>query len=169
MVILPDWKVWAHHTWKGDNSIQERHLVHELWTFSLITGNGNTTSTTLRQCYQSIYDFQAVHFQLGMVAHSCNPAAGKLGLVDGVRSGYLSFIVLCRSGVRIKLGVNMVVSAEARATRLSKEGRTGPGRRRSRQKSPRQAVVGSRPWIVGGGQPVQENWTQSFSPNFCSL
>ena len=57
--------------------------------------------------------------QLGPVARFCNPAAGKLGLVDGVRSGYLSVVVLCRSGVRAKLGVNMVASAEARATRLS--------------------------------------------------
>ena len=33
-------------------------------------------------------------------------------------------IALCRSGVRAKPGVDMVGPAEARTTRLSKEGRT---------------------------------------------
>ena len=80
--------------------------------------------------------------QLGVVAHSCNPATGKLELVDGLRSGVLLMAALCRSGVRTKPGVNMASSAEARLIRLSKEGRTGPGRKRSRQESPRSAVVG---------------------------
>ena len=65
--------------------------------------------------------------------------------MDGLRLGLLLVTALCRSGVRTKPGVNMVVTAEAIATRLSKEGRTGPGRKRSRQKSPRSAVVGTRP------------------------
>ena len=65
--------------------------------------------------------------------------------MDGLSLGFLLVTALCRSGVRTKPGVNMVVSTEVNATRLSKEGRTGPGRKRSRQKSPRSAVVGSRP------------------------
>ena len=62
--------------------------------------------------------------------------------MDGLRSGYLLVTALCRSGVRTKPGVDMVVSAEARASRSSKEGRTGPGQKCSRQKFPRWAVVG---------------------------
>ena len=64
--------------------------------------------------------------------------------MDGLRSGVLLGVVLCRSGVRTKLGINMVTSRELRVSRLSKEGRTGPGRKRSRQKSSCRAVVGSR-------------------------
>lgn len=75
-------------------------------------------------------------YQLGLLAQSCNPATGRLELVDGVRLGVLPLIVLCRSGVRIKLGINMVVQGEPRASRLSKEGRKGPGQKCSRQKSP---------------------------------
>ena len=93
---------------------------------------------------------------------SYNPTTWRPGLVDGLRSGSLLVIGLCRSGVRTKLGVDMVVSAEARITRLSKEGWTGPGRRRSRPKSPRQAVVGSRLWIGSGWQPDQNSETQAF-------
>ena len=85
---------------------------------------------------------EATLCQLGVVACSCNPATGRLELVDGLRSGYLLVAALCRSGVRTKPGVDMVGLAEARPTRLSKEGRTGPGRKRSRQKFPRSAVVG---------------------------
>ena len=76
------------------------------------------------------------------MTRSCNPVSGKLGLVDGLRLGYLLAVTLCRSGVHTKPGVNMVGPAEARLSRLSKAGRTGPGRKRSRQKSPRSAVVG---------------------------
>ena len=57
-------------------------------------------------------------------------------VMDGVRLGVLSLIVLCRSSVRIKLGINMVVQGEPRASRLSKEGQIGPGQKCSRQKSP---------------------------------
>ena len=59
--------------------------------------------------------------------YSCNPATWRPGLVDGLRLGYLLVFALCRSGVHTKPGVDMVVPAEARAPRLSKEGRTGPG------------------------------------------
>ena len=63
-----------------------------------------------------------------------------------LRAGFLSVVVLCRSGVRTKLGINMGASPEGRVSRLSKEGCTGPGQKCSRQKSPcpALAVVGSR-------------------------
>ena len=48
----------------------------------------------------------------------------------------------CRSGVHTKLGVNMVYLGEPSSTRLNKEERTGPGWKHSRQKFPRQTVVG---------------------------
>jgi hypothetical protein len=79
------------------------------------------------------------------MACSCNPATWRLRWVDGLRSGPLRRVVLCRSGVRTKPGINMVGWEESRPARLSKEGRIGPGRERSRQKSPCRAVVGSRP------------------------
>ena len=56
--------------------------------------------------------------------------------MDGLRTGSLSVIALCRMGVHAKLGVNMVCSGEPRLTRLSKESRTGPGWKHSRQKTP---------------------------------
>ena len=93
-------------------------------------------------CFKVIVSFKHTHLLLGGVASSCNPATGRLGMVDGLSSGSLLVTALCRSGVRTKPGVNMVGPAEARLPRLSKEGRTGPGRKRSRQKSPRSAVVG---------------------------
>jgi len=52
-------------------------------------------------------------------------------------------IVLCRSGVRPKPAVNMMNTEESEFSRLAKEERTGPGWKRSRQKLPRQTVVGS--------------------------
>ena len=64
--------------------------------------------------------------------------------MDRLRLGVLFVVVLWRSGVRIKLGIDMVGSAEARTTRLTKEGRTGPGWKHSRQKSPCGAVMGLR-------------------------
>ena len=89
-----------------------------------------------------IMDKLTAHNRLGLLARSCNPATGRPELMDGVRLGVLSLIVLCRSGVRIKLGINMVVQGEPRASRLSKEGQNGPGQKCSRQKSPCWAVVG---------------------------
>jgi hypothetical protein len=83
-------------------------------------------------------------FRLGVVACSCNPATWRPGSLDGLRAGALLLGALCRSGVRAKLGINMVPSGEPRGSRLSKEGRTGPGWKHSRQKSPCRAVVGSR-------------------------
>uniref|UniRef100_A0A0L8HPT1 Uncharacterized protein n=1 Tax=Octopus bimaculoides TaxID=37653 RepID=A0A0L8HPT1_OCTBM len=58
--------------------------------------------------------------------------------------GVLVIGLLWRSGVRAKFGINMVLERELIRTSLSKEGRFGPGRKRSRQKAPCRAVVGSR-------------------------
>ena len=77
-----------------------------------------------------------------MVAHVCNPATWRLGLLNGLRAGFLEVVVLCRSGVRAKFGVNMVNKEESEFSRLVKEERTGPGWKHSRQKLPRQTVVG---------------------------
>ncbi|GBM57894.1 hypothetical protein AVEN_52405-1 [Araneus ventricosus] len=63
-------------------------------------------------------------------------------LSDGVRLGALSSASPCRSGVRAKHGVDMVGLGEPGPTRSSKAERTGPGRKRSRQKLPHGAVVG---------------------------
>ena len=81
-------------------------------------------------------------FQPGVVAHACNPAAWRLGCLNGLRSGFLGAVVLCRSGVRAKFGVNMGNTEESAFSRLVKEERTGPGWKHSRQKLPRQTVVG---------------------------
>ena len=63
-------------------------------------------------------------------------------MVDGLRAGVLLQAYLCRLGVRTKHGVNMGTLGELRVTRLSKEKRTGPGWKHSRQKLPHGAVVG---------------------------
>ena len=44
--------------------------------------------------------------QPGGVAHACNPATWTLGSLNGLRVGFLGAVVLCRSGVRAKFGVN---------------------------------------------------------------
>ena len=67
---------------------------------------------------------------------------GRLGSEDGLRLGALLVAHLCRSGVHTKPCVDMVSLAEVGVPRLTKEGRKGPGRKRSRQNSPRGAVVG---------------------------
>ena len=80
--------------------------------------------------------------QPGVVAHACNPVTWRLGSLNGLRAGFLRVVVLCRSGVRAKFGVNMVNTGESEFSRLVKEERTGPGWKQSRQKLPRQSVVG---------------------------
>jgi len=69
---------------------------------------------------------------------------GRLSLAERLSSGALSCSALCRSGVRTKFGIDMVLLGEPGATRSSKEGCTGPGRKRSRSKPPCRSVVGSR-------------------------
>jgi len=53
---------------------------------------------------------------------SCNPATWRLSGADGLRPGVLRRVVLCRSGVRTKPGINMVTLGELDFTRLSNEG-----------------------------------------------
>ena len=103
-----------------------------------------------------------IFYRLGVVACSCDPATWRPELVDGVRAGVLLSGDLCWAGVRTKIGINMGTPRELSVTRLSKEGRKGPGRKRSRQKSPCRSVVGSRLWIGTCQQPVQYNWTRFF-------
>ncbi|CAH1779999.1 unnamed protein product, partial [Owenia fusiformis] len=81
---------------------------------------------------------------ISYLGNTLNCFTWRLGLWNGLRAGVLLVGALCRSGVRTKLGINMVTPGEPRVPRLSKEGRTGPGRKRSRQKSSCRAVVGSR-------------------------
>ncbi|KAI9544173.1 hypothetical protein NQZ68_005224 [Dissostichus eleginoides] len=69
---------------------------------------------------------------------------GRLRLAKRLSSGDLSCSGLCRSGVRTKFGIDMVLLGELGTTRSSKEGCIGPGRRRSRPKPPCRSVVGSR-------------------------
>ena len=76
------------------------------------------------------------------MAHACNLAAGRLGCLDGLRSGFLGVVVLCRSDVHAKFGVNMGSMEESALSRLVEEERTGRGWKHSRQKLPRQIVVG---------------------------
>ena len=76
------------------------------------------------------------------MAHACNLATKRLGWLVGLRSGFLGAVALYRSGVRTKFGVNMGSREESRLPRLVKEERTGPGWKHSRQKLPRQTVVG---------------------------
>ena len=95
--------------------------------------------------------YKSVNFphsiRLGVVACSCDPATWRPESVDGVRAGVLLSGDLCWAGVRTKIGINMGTPRELGVTRLSKEGRTGPGWKHSRQKSPCRSVVGSRLWI----------------------
>jgi len=83
----------------------------------------------------------------GYVAHTCNPATGRLDRVAGSRPGVLLDRRLRRTGVRTKSSIDMVQSEESGGSRLSKEERTGPGGKPSSQKFPYWAVVGSRQWV----------------------
>ena len=65
--------------------------------------------------------------QPGVVAHACNPVTWRLESLNGLRAGFLGVVVLCRSGVRAKFGVNMVNTEESEFSRLVKEERTGSG------------------------------------------
>ena len=103
---------------------------------STFTSGGQSRLTTI-----DTINLSAFH-QPGVVAHVCNPATWRLGSLNGLRAGFLGVVVLCRSGVRAKFGVNMVNTEESEFSRLVKEERTGPGWKHSRQKLPRQTVVG---------------------------
>ena len=80
--------------------------------------------------------------QPGVVAHACNLVSWRLGSLNGLRLGFLGAVVLCRSSVRAKFGVNMGNTEESEFSRLVKEEQIGSGWKHSRQKLPRQTVVG---------------------------
>ena len=81
------------------------------------TGWSNKTSKIMVLHHSKI---PKLFCRLGVVACSCNPATWRRGSVDGLRSGSLPGVVLCRSGVRAKPGINMVSLGELDITRLSK-------------------------------------------------
>ncbi|CAN7941235.1 unnamed protein product [Ixodes pacificus] len=97
----------------------------------------------------------------GVVARSCNPASRRPGSGTAPVRGLGPAPCPCRQGVRAKRGVDMAGPGEPGAARSPKEERTGPGRKRSRQKLPRPAVVGSRPGTGHAGLPGQgvRTWT----------
>ena len=103
---------------------------------SLLTSGGKSRLVTIDLL--NLFVFR----QPGVVAHACNPVTWRLGSLNGLRAGFLGVLLLCRSGVRAKFGVNMVNTKESEFSRLVKEERTGPGWKHSRQKLPRQTVVG---------------------------
>ena len=70
----------------------------------------------------------------GSVAHFCNPASGRLVVVDDLRLGVLLDRRLRRTGVRTKPGINMETVEESAVSRLPKEERIGPGGKPSSQK-----------------------------------
>ena len=102
----------------------------------LFTSGGQSRLVTIDQL--NLFVFR----QPGVVAHACNPVTWRLGSLNGLRAGSLGVVVLCRSGDRTKFGVNTVNTEESEFSRLVKEERTGPGWKHSRQKAPRQTVVG---------------------------
>ena len=111
------------------------HLLHLFTSCHIHVTKSNQTLNFTTKC------------QPGVVAHASNPATWRLGCLNGLRSGFLGAVVLCRSGVHAKFGVNMGNMEESALSRLVKEERIGPGWKHSRQKLPRQTVVGSHLWI----------------------
>jgi len=105
----------------------------------------NLKMTTIMRV-KFITPITTLRYRPGVVAYSCNPATWRSGLRTVCFREPSRQSRLCRSGVRTKLGINMVLSGEPRRSRLSKEERISPGWWHSRQKFPCRAVVGSRPW-----------------------
>jgi len=79
------------------------------------------------------------------VAHSCNPATGRPDEADDLRSGQLLDGHLRRSGVRTKLGVDMVNGEESSVSRSTEDGRNGSGGKLSSQKAARRCSSGIAP------------------------
>ena len=88
-----------------------------------------------------------VPLSLGVVARTCDRASTELAVSKDSRSGLLSFASLCRSVVHTKLDINMVNFREPSSNRLHKKERTGSGWKHSRQKFPRQSLVGWMPLV----------------------
>ena len=79
------------------------------------------------------------------MAYSCNPATGRPGEVDDLRSGQLLDGHLRWTGVRTKLDVDMVNEEESSLSRSTKDGRIGSGRKLSSQKAARRCSSGIAP------------------------
>ena len=94
-----------------------------------IKGTGTIQKGMPHKCY---------HGKTGRVYNVTQHAVGiivnKQVKGDRLSSGDLSCSGLCRSGVRTKFGIDMVLPGEPGTTRSSKEGCIGPGRKRSRPK-----------------------------------
>ena len=125
---------------RGENMSTTFLANHTFFLYFLLPEFPFSTDGTINFCLANTL----IHSTpLGVVACSCNPATWKRVLWDGLRKGFLSAIGSCRSGVRTKTCINMASFRELKGIRLSKEGRTGPGRKPSSQESPCGSVVGS--------------------------
>ena len=82
--------------------------------------------------------------------------------MDSLRLGFLGVVVLCKSGVRAKFGVNMGSMEEFELSRLVKEERTGPGWKHSRQKLLRRTIVGLHLLVGDSSQPDQDSRTPPY-------
>ncbi|KAL3203177.1 hypothetical protein MRX96_042072 [Rhipicephalus microplus] len=86
------------------------------WRMPLVTGARNRSWRCGSIWCMSHGSFQEAlntrHRSPGVVACLCNPASWRLVLVDVLRLGALPHVDLCRSGVRAKLGVDMVTPGE---------------------------------------------------------
>ena len=116
-----------------------------------------TITVTLKLVYFKIYSPSP-----GVVACTCNPAVWRWESLNGLSSGPLAAVCLCRPDVYAKPDVIMVTPKEFKVTRIDNEERTGPGWQHSRQKFSRPAVVGQRLWIGDSCQPVQYSRTRFF-------
>ena len=89
----------------------------ELWSSrtSFFTSGGRPRPVTIDLLNLLVFR------QPGVVAHACNPVTWRLGSLNGLRAGFLGVVVLCRSVVRAKFGVNMVNTEESEFSRLVKE------------------------------------------------
>ena len=88
---------------------------------------------------------EILRWMAGSVAHSCNPATGRPGEADDLRSGQLLDGHLRWTGVRTKPGVDMVNGEESSVSRSTKDGRIGSGGKLSSQKAARRCSSGIAP------------------------
>ena len=106
--------------------------------------------------------FKMVDIPAGSVAHFCNPASGRLVVVDVLSLGVLLDCCLRWTGVRTKPSINMDMGEESSMSRLTKEERIGSGGKPSSQKHSCWAVVGSRPWVGTFQQPSRYGRTYNL-------
>ena len=108
-----------------NNSVFAWHLV--LTRSEIKVKNDKTTTTIKRKKKKKTRNEKTqllnltLNIQLGVEAHACNLATWRLGCLDGLRSRPLGAVVLCRSGVRAKFGVNIGSTEKSELSRLVKE------------------------------------------------